>query len=49
MRFGTRTPPMVGLRATLSRLAATTPTKSARPLSWVIDGWVAHRVALTVA
>ena len=38
MRFGTRALPMVGLRTTLSRLAATTPITSARSLSWVIDG-----------
>jgi hypothetical protein len=50
---------MVGLRATLGRLAATTPHHDTgrtrkrahprvRPVSWVIDGGVAHRVALTV-
>jgi len=31
MRFGTQVLPVVGLRATLGRLAATTPTTAARP------------------
>ena len=61
MRFGTRVLPMVDLRATLGRLAATTPTTAAPTAApdggptagptagvVVIDGQMAHRVALTM-
>lgn len=61
MRFDTRVRPVVGLRATLGRLAATTPPRQPDRLRLtvsppsgaagvvMIDGWVAHRIALTVA